>query len=454
MTASVGVSGAGDRLGATFLEEERRGIAWSMRGRLVALAIIAVWISIENPFPEILYVLALLAAFAGLGTAFLWLSRSDSYAPWMKYAFIALDAALLTFTLLVPNPFQGFEYDIQLQLRFNNFPYFFVILVGIAAFTYSPRFVAWSGIACAAAWGVGTSFIIFRADTLTTASLPPDAGPPEILAVILDPKFVFAGSRITEILTALIVAGILSAAAWRARRLVGAQTEAERQRTNLSRYLSPNMLDRLSNIDEPFGGIQEQHAAVLFVDIVGFTSLCTDKRPDEVISLLRDFHARMAQTIFAFDGTLDKFIGDGVMATFGTPAPRDDDALRALRCARAIGAAVEAWNVARRRAGDPPLGVGIGLHFGPVVAGDTGDRNRLEFAVVGDTVNVASRLERLTRELEAELIVSDAAVAAAALPSGDGLLAGLEKRTDVSLRGREQRTLGIWIGSAATSKID
>ncbi len=448
MTQANAGAGLDQRLSSAFLEEERRGIAWSMRGRLVSIALIAVWVSIDNRFPDAYYVLALLAGFAGIGVLFLWLGRSEHYASWMKYVFIALDASLLAFTLLVPSPFRDFDYDIQIQLRFNNYPYFFVILVGIAAFTYSPRFVVWAGLACAAAWTIGVSFIIFKADTLTSADITQDAKPTEILTLFLDPKFVFVNLRITEILATLIVAGILAAAAWRARRLVVGQTEAERQRTNLARYLSPNMLDQLSNVDEPFGGVHEQHVAVLFVDIVGFTALSAEKRPDEVIALLRDFHARMAQTVFAFDGTLDKFIGDEVMATFGTPSARNDDPLRALRCARAMAETVADWNAERRQAAKDPVFVGIGLHYGPVVTGDIGDRSRLEFAVVGDTVNVASRLERLTRDLEAELVASDAVVAAAGLDDADTLLRGMHRREGVSLRGREQHVVDVWVASS------
>ncbi len=447
MTNALAEPGLNNRLSSAFLEEERRGIAWSMRGRLIALAVIAVWVTVDNLDSNGLYFLGLLTGFAAIGVAFLWLSRSESYTTWMKYVFIGLDAAFLTVAILVPSPLRDFAYDIQIQLRFGNFPYFYVILVGIAAFTYSPRFVLWAGIICAAAWGIGTSLILFRSDTVTFADLPPNAGSAEFLAILLDPKFVFVSGRITEILTTLIVASILAAAAWRARRLVVAQTEAVRQRTNLSRYLSPNMVDQLSNIDEPFGGVHEQSVAVLFVDIVGFTSFCANKTPDEVITLLRDFHARMAKTVFAFDGTLDKFIGDAVMATFGTPAAGSDDALRALRCARAMGDAVRAWNADRQRAGEQPVQIGIGLHYGQVVTGDIGDRNRLEFAVVGDTVNVASRLERLTRDLGVELIASDDVVSAAGPEDTNDVLRNMQRKDGVSLRGREQHVVNVWVGT-------
>ena len=429
------------RLSSVFLLEERRGIAWSMQGRLIALSVIAIWLSIDNFGADTFYFLGLLGCFATTGIILLWLSRSESYAPWMKYAFMTVDAALLSFTLLFPSPFRDFVYDIQLQLRFGNFPYFFVIFVGIAALTYSPRFVIAAALICAVAWSVGASFIIFRPDTLTFRDILPDMSSDEISRVFLDPKFVAANVRVTEVLTLLIVAGILASAASRARQLVLSQTETERQRTNLARYLSPNMLDQLASTDEPFSTVREQHAAVLFVDIVGFTSMSTGRPPHEVIDLLREFHSRMAQTVFAHDGTLDKFIGDAVMATFGTPTPREDDPDRALRCAQAMLESVRTWSDARSQAGQEPVRVGIGLHYGPVVTGDIGDHDRLEFAVLGDTVNVASRLERLARDLDVTLVVSNEAIAAA---DGAALQAKLERHGDIALRGREQLNIDVW----------
>src|SRR3954468_19811428 len=147
--------------------------------------------------------------------------------------------------------------------------------------------------------------------------------------------------------------------------------------------------------------------AVLFANIVGFTRQCEERPPAEAIDLLRGFHRRMEQTIFAFGGTLDKFLGDGVMATFGTPRPGSRDAANALGCARAMLAEIDAWNRDRRARGQAEVRIGIGVHSGPVVLGDVGSRRHLEFAVIGDTVNIASRLESLTRQLEVTIVISE-----------------------------------------------
>jgi PAS domain S-box-containing protein len=188
----------------------------------------------------------------------------------------------------------------------------------------------------------------------------------------------------------------------------------ERARANLARYFAPNMVDELAAADEPFGPPRSQKIAVMFADIVGFTRLCEEQPAEAIFDLLREFQRRMVRQVFATQGTLDKYTGDGMMATFGTPRPSPRDATNALRCARLMLADIAAWNRARRDAGDIAIRVAIGLHHGPALLGNIGDARRLEFAVVGDTVNVASRLQELARPLEAGLVVSEDLLAAVA----------------------------------------
>ncbi len=209
------------------------------------------------------------------------------------------------------------------------------------------------------------------------------------------------------------------------RRLVYAQARVERARANLARHVSANLVEDLAAVDEPFGPVRTQEVAVLFVDIVGFTGLCEGMAPEAVVAMLRDFHGRMADCVFAHGGTLDKFIGDSVMATFGTPHPGPHDAANALACARAMLAALDGWNGERASRGEPPLHVGIGLHFGPVVLGDIGDERRVEFAVLGDTVNTASRLEALTRSLDTSLAASQALVDRVLAQAGEQAIGGM-----------------------------
>ena len=139
-------------------------------------------------------------------------------------------------------------------------------------------------------------------------------------------------------------------------------------------------------------------------------------------------------------------LGDGVMATFGTPRSGPRDAANALACAHAMLDEIAQWNRTRAEAGHPAINVGIGVHYGPVVLGDTGGEHRLEFAVIGDTVNVASRLERLTRETDTGLIASDDLVATALEQDANGAAQTLSTMTKLApqqVRGRDE-ALELW----------
>src|SRR5262249_5184048 len=194
------------------------------------------------------------------------------------------------------------------------------------------------------------------------------------------------------------------------RQLDRERAEAERARANLARYFSPNLVDLLAEQGQPLGPVRRQTVAVLFVDIVGFTRMAEAMPPEAVVAMLREFHERMANQIFDCGGTIEKYIGDEIFAVFGLPSASPHDATNALRCAGLMLKELDAWNKQRVEKGDLPLSIGIGLNYGPAVMGDVGTEHSLSFTVIGDTVNVASRLQGLTRELKTPMVVSDAIV--------------------------------------------
>lgn len=224
------------------------------------------------------------------------------------------------------------------------------------------------------------------------------------------------------------------------RELDQQRADAERARANLARYFSPNLVDLLAESDEPLGPVRRQTVAVLFVDIVGFTRMAEALPPEAVVAMLREFHERMAAQIFACGGTVEKYIGDEIFAVFGLPDASPHDAASALRCAALMLKELDAWNAARADRGELPLAIGIGLNYGPAVMGDVGSEHSLSFTVIGDTVNVASRLQSLTRELGTPLIVADAILK----QIGEGQLPiPLHDRGERELRGRSG-AIRIW----------
>lgn len=226
--------------------------------------------------------------------------------------------------------------------------------------------------------------------------------------------------------------------------------DAERARANLSRYVSPSMVDLLAGADQPMGPPRQQNVGILFADLIGFTQYTADADPATVFGLLREVHAMMAEQVFAAGGTLDKFTGDGLMASFGTPQSGPRDAANTLACARAIQHEIWRWNRARAASGLPVLLAAVGAHFGPTLLGNVGDERRLEFAAIGDTVNVANRLEELARPLEAGIVVGAALIEAARREAEivgfdlAPLLRHMEPRPDQALRGRAGN-LPIWV---------
>jgi len=200
------------------------------------------------------------------------------------------------------------------------------------------------------------------------------------------------------------------------------------------------MVDMLAITDQPLGAGRSVEVAVLFADICGFTGYAETHAPEEAPALLRAMHRRLVQQVFAHGGTLDQYLGDGIMATFGTPEPAADDADRALACARRIVTRGATWNAARQERSEPALRISVGVHFGPVTLGDTGDANRMEYAVTGDTVNVASRVESLIRDLGCSLVVSDALLARVSSPD---LCDGLIRHDPQHLLGRND-PIDVW----------
>ena len=156
------------------------------------------------------------------------------------------------------------------------------------------------------------------------------------------------------------------------------------------------------------------------------------------MTLLREFHGRLAGIAFAHDGTVDKYIGDAIMVHFGTPQSREDDPVRALACAAEMIASIGRWNAERRARGEVPVQIGAGLHYGEAVVGNIGDERRLEYTVLGDTVNLACRLEELTRELGTTLVASDELVRAVRQCGADPLtlVPGLRMHNPRTVRGR------------------
>ena len=190
--------------------------------------------------------------------------------------------------------------------------------------------------------------------------------------------------------------------------------ERDRVRDLLDKNVSPEVAAQLMRDGAALGG-EEREVTVLFADLRNFTALSEGRPPREVLTLLNRYLDRMSAEIERHGGVIDKFIGDAIMALFGAPVARGDDADRALAAALAMQAALARLNREFAAEGRPPLAVGIGINTARVVAGNMGSARRLNYSVIGDGVNVAARLQALTRspEYRAGILVSAATLSAA-----------------------------------------
>ena len=390
---------------AALERHKREGVVLAVRCRWVALAVIAAMMPLIDPRPQVLYYVALLGLFALVGWVQLRVAKVGRSRA--EAAVLVVDLLLLTLALVIPNPFGADHWPMAMEYRFGSFKYFYVLLAA-AVLAYHWRTLMFMGVVTAGLWVAALVLVVAFApeDPALAAAALAAFGHRGELGIVMDPNNPLIMVRVQEVVVFLIVAATLAQSARRYNHLLHGHAALERERANLARYFSPNVVEELSRNDEPLKQIRTQDVAVLFVDIVGFTRYAADRSPEAVIATLREFHRRMETAVFKHDGTLDKYLGDGLMATFGTPVAHPGDAENALACARTMLRSVGEWNAEREAAGEEPIRASVGLHYGPAVLGDIG-ANRLEFAVIGNTVNVASRVEAMTRPLSARLAVTD-----------------------------------------------
>lgn len=181
----------------------------------------------------------------------------------------------------------------------------------------------------------------------------------------------------------------------------------KRVRATMARYMDPALADQLVRGDEDILGGRSVEASVLFSDVRSFTSLAEELGPQATVTLLNDYFTIMVERIQEQGGMLDKFIGDAIMAAFGLPVAHGDDADRAVQSAISMISSLFEWNTERMQDGRRPIDMGIGINTGTVVAGNIGSPKRMDFTMIGDGVNLASRLESACKQYSARILISE-----------------------------------------------
>jgi adenylate cyclase len=190
-------------------------------------------------------------------------------------------------------------------------------------------------------------------------------------------------------------------------QMVESLSMEQERRERLVRYFSPEVARQITDSEAGLAAGEAKTLTVLFTDLRSFTALSERMNASQIVPLLNAYFEEMVAVVFKHGGTLDKYLGDGLMIYFGAPLPQPDHAVRAVRCALEMLERLDALNHAHGLEGRPELRMGIGIHTGTAVVGTMGASHRQDYTAIGPTVNLASRLEQLTKEHEFDIIVSE-----------------------------------------------
>ena len=399
---------------------------------VVFLALLATVLSLRQQGAHHHPVLAVTLAYGGLALTGLLLAWRGIFHALMPYVFVTLEVGLLLMQTVFMSSLMGRSPSVLTTVPMATIIFVFL---AHAAMRYRP-------------WLVVYTAALFLSGVFMAVAIMPDyeAG----MGTGHAGEHNFMHHQVVPFTVLILTALILFVTGRGTRRLLRASVEERIGRARLSRFFAPDIAEQLlSGRETEVGTGRVRPVVVLFADIRGFSSLAENMEPGELSMFLAEFREVLATTIRDHGGIVDKFIGDAVMAVFGFPDYGNSPSDRALKCALAMRDRIARWSKQRKRAGLAAVEVGIGLHAGDAFVGVIGKESLLEFTVIGDTVNVAERIERLTRTLNADIAVSEQAARRAAEIPGAGWiltkscrLAGRSQPLDVLYLPRDKRHSG------------
>jgi adenylate cyclase len=285
------------------------------------------------------------------------------------------------------------------------------LFIALRALRFEARFVLFTGLTAIAGW---IGLILYA-----IGGRGGPANPTDDFVEYMTSNSLLIHAEADKIIAILLTTLVLALAISRARHLLVQAVSEGAAAQDLSRFFDPGVAARIRGAEMSIkaGEGELREVAILTVDLRGFTRLSTELAPAEVMKVLQDYQRRVCPLIAAAGGSIDKFLGDGILASFGAVTPSPTAAADALRAADAVMGAAADWAAERRAGGLPPLEIGLAAASGRVVFGAVGDGERLEFTVIGDAVNFAAKLEKHNKE-ERTRALTDAATYALAERQG------------------------------------
>ncbi len=267
------------------------------------------------------------------------------------------------------------------------------IFIALRALRFEARFVVLAGVVAALGWGAMILYVVFVDPTNTMITRD--------YVEYMTSNAILLGAEFDKIISILMVTGIIAVALQRAKGLLVRAVTEQTAARELSRFFDPKIAARIKGAEQEIraGTGELRDAAVLNLDMRGFTNLVGQASAEEVMELLAEYQARMVPAIQKHGGTIDKFLGDGIMATFGAAAPSGSYAADALTALEEALAVARDWHAEREAAGRPSPEVNGSVATGQVLFGAVGDETRLEYTVIGDAVNLSAKLEKANKDL-------------------------------------------------------
>ncbi len=326
-----------------------------------------------------------LVAYALFAVVRLLMSRTGPLPSWFVIPFIVADIGLLL----------GLIWSFHLQygeppafsLKVPSVLYLFVF-VALRALRFDHRYVLAAGLTAAIGWALLTVAAVAKS---------PDGSITRNFVTYITGNRILIGAEVDKIVAILLLTTILTMAARRAQRTLVTAVREEAAGREIRRFLSQGVADQIATSEELIeaGQAAERDAAIMMLDIRGFTPFSTTVPPSEVVRMLTAFHARIVPIVRRHDGVVDKFLGDGIMVTFGAVAPSQTAAADALRALDQVLSEVMDWERSLSGLGLKfPLHVNAAVASGAVVFATLGDNDRLEYTVIGEAVNLAAKLEK------------------------------------------------------------
>ncbi|WP_108661847.1 adenylate/guanylate cyclase domain-containing protein [Acuticoccus kandeliae] len=382
--------------------------------------------------PQLVFAWVTLGCYALIGALSHFLSEPSRFRRWYAYVFVLFDTAFVAISLhlALKNTHLTTGYVAALPTA-----WLIPVIIAFGAMRYSVRLQVLTAVLLI------LGIIWAGAPTLTQDT---DA------SLVRSIQGMFSHTANEMRLAMLIVAcSVIALASSRTRRLLHMAIEQGRRRRSLTKFLPPKVASIIESRDS--GEVRRgrrQHVVILFVDIRDFTRRTEAMAPEAVSAFLARYRAELRRASERLDGIIDKFVGDGAMIVFGVPSPQPTDAALAIACARDICARMADWSKEMIAANEPPLRVGVGIHAGEAFVGAVGDDERLEFTVVGDTVNVAARVEEMSRTLKADIVATEPVLREAGVA-----VAEWTEQGTVAIRGRSEPMTLYSLGGAAAACV-